>query len=1193
LKLNYFENHHDFYSGLKKLFNELNVPVNYIAEEPAKAQDILVNTYKENNPTFTLINDVYVLGMVDDAAFKGTESIGVKQIEQDYDGILIFGVTLNKREKNLLPTRSQLAEITRAFNREFHYTPVVVVFRYDKCIALANTERHKYKQEWREGEKAGKVSLLRDVNVVDTHTGHLKILQELAITRTGNNAVNSFDDLYKYWQSVFNVSVLNKLFYKDLSNWYFWALKNVYFPGASVESDQTSLFQKEEKVKEHNAKNLIRLLTRILFVWFIKEKKLIPDELFDAKYVKEKLLKKFEPQKKKSLDTKTRGSAYYRAILQNLFFATLNQTMGNREFRKTNGQHMNVTNLMRYEAYFKDSERIIQLVEEVVPFMNGGLFECLDKPDPERKGKQGGDVIIYQDGFSDRDDNMLMVPDYIFFGIEEQVDLCEEYGSNSNNYKNIQVKGLINILKSYKFTITENTPIEEDIALDPELLGKVFENLLASYNPETKTTARKQTGSFYTPREIVNYMVDESLIAYLKNKLSENFINEEELEVKLHQLLSYDNTQPIDDDLIKDKIISALDNCKILDPACGSGAFPMGILQKMVHVLNKLDPNNEKWKERQIEKAELIDDAEIREKFVNDIEEAFNNNELDYGRKLYLIENCIYGVDIQSIAIQISKLRFFISLIVDQKVDKRKVNFGIRPLPNLETKFVAANTLIGIEKSEEQKSIFDNKEVIALEKQLKKIRNRLFNAKTPKTKRKLREEDEVIREKMRDILIDSGWDNYTARQLSSWDPYDQNASSAFFDPEWMFDVSTGFNIVIGNPPYVSANNMKSKDRVELVSSNRYKSLNGKWDLYIAFTEKGLNFLSDEKGIFTFIIPYGFLNQPFAEELRKFILNEFTIKEIVDLHNNKIFENATIPSCIPFIQKDKKKHYYVRISEFNNERFYKKYDTDINRFYESNQHMFRTEDLNRISKLLKKIKSCGKHLSDNFYVSTGAEIHGKESRSNDGENISGRSKFDVLHSNYINGLKPYIEGSAIKKSQEGRYSTPIIDTWLDYSEPEKMRSPKFRELFENEKIIIRGSSGLMGILAIYDVSKVYTSHKCTLIIPKSYLPTNNPQYKPQINIELKYLLAILNSKLMNFYYKSVFGGFIDVYPNNLKELPIVECSRKDCVKILAIVDSIIVKKKIGCDVAELERIIDKMVYMLYRLTEEEIKIIEEG
>ena len=566
--------------------------------------------------------------------------------------------------------------------------------------------------------------------------------------------------------------------------------------------------------QEHNAKNVIRLLTRFLFVWFVKEKKLIPEELFDIDYLKNELLKDLSPVHDEGLFKEANiESVYYKAILQNLFFASLNcpiEPSGDGDNRKRGfrlkdnyGQHRDANYLMRYQDHFKNPEKFTELINGIVPFLNGGLFECLDNKTDK----------IYIDGFSDNlvKPHQLIVPDYLFFGFDQEVDLSGVVGISTKAFKNATVKGLISILESYKFTIAENTPIEEDVALDPELLGKVFENLLASYNPETKTTARKQTGSFYTPREIVNYMVDESLIAYLKNSVKNWDIEAEELDKQLHDLLSYDAVNPFaeNNDLQK-QIIHALDNCKILDPACGSGAFPMGILQKMVHILQKVDPENKYWQELQLNKAVketegafAITDKKEREQKLIEINEAFDEkiNDPDYARKLFLVENCIYGVDIQEIAAQISKLRFFISLVVDQKVDKAKPNFGIRALPNLETKFVAANTLIGIEKPEAQMTLFDNQEIKELEQELKNVRHRLFSAKSPATKRRLRDKDKEIREKIGNLLVEHGWGNETAKQLAGWDPYDQNASSPFFDPEWMFDISDGFDVVIGNPPY--------------------------------------------------------------------------------------------------------------------------------------------------------------------------------------------------------------------------------------------------------------------------------------------------------------------------------------------------------------------------------------------------------
>ncbi|MFM7885269.1 MAG: hypothetical protein ACKPCM_00920, partial [Pseudanabaena sp.] len=358
-------------------------------------------------------------------------------------------------------------------------------------LAFANTERSKYKRN-EKGEKAGKVTLLRDIDISNTHSGHKKILADLKIPTTGKDRVDSFAKLYAYWQKVLDVSLLNKKFYQEVSTWYFHACKQVVFP---------------KDAKPDNQESLIRLITRLMFVWFLKEKGLVPDALFDKEDI-QSILKSLEPQE----------STYYKAILQNLFFATLN-TEGKREFMREssggrNSRYM-VHNTFRYQDYFQQPDRVIDRYFAEIPFLNGGLFECLDRRDENEP-----EVRI--DGFSNNPKNPLSVPNDLFFGDLRDVDLNADFGTSRKKY---QVRGLVEIFKSYKFTIAENTPFEEDVALDPELLGQVFENLLAAYNPETQTTARKQTGSFYTPREIVNYMVDESLIAYLKNQLlTENVV---------------------------------------------------------------------------------------------------------------------------------------------------------------------------------------------------------------------------------------------------------------------------------------------------------------------------------------------------------------------------------------------------------------------------------------------------------------------------------------------------------------------------------------------------------------------------------------------------------------------------------------------------------------------------------------------
>ena len=1052
---------------------------------------------------------------------------------------LFFVIELSKESYS----RSALSHITREMNKVFPM-PVMVLFKHGKAMTLAVINRRLHKKD-EQKDVLEKVTLIKDINVENPHRAHIEILFDLSLEELQQvHKFTNFVELHNAWQKTLDTKELNKKFYNELSNWYFWAMKEVDFPSDELHRDKKSLFKEEDKEKEHNAKNLIRLLTRLLFVWFVKEKGLIPEEIFDEKYVANELLLNFRPKK----GTGASGnitSCYYRAILQNLFFATLNQNMGKREFRKS-GQHMNVTNLMRYERYFKDSQKFIQLVEKIVPFMNGGLFECLDRPDLEKKGKQGGDVIVYLDGFSDREDNHLAVPDYIFFGTEGHVDLSDAYGDKAKEYKNTAVKGLINILKSYKFTVAENTPLEEEIALDPELLGQVFENLLASYNPETKTTARKQTGSFYTPREIVNYMVDESLTAYLKQKLEDVGIKDKE--INLRDLISYsENSNPFNAKETH-QLINAIDSCKILDPACGSGAFPMGILHKLVHILHKLDPKNALWKQRQIAKVEAIDDSIVRDQDVADIEEAFENNELDYGRKLYLIENCIYGVDIQPIATQISKLRFFISLIVDQKVNVKKDNYGIRPLPNLETKFVAANTLIGIEKPKAQIT-FGSDEVKVIEEQLKDVRHKLFSAKTPSRKRKLREQDKEHREHMGRLLVKNGWKNEAARQLSGWDPYDQNASSSFFDTEWMFGLIDGFDIVIGNPPYINISNLKPDD-YRLALRSRFRSARNKVDTYAFFLEQGFNFLN-ANGELSYIIPQTWKATESFSILREIIFKEHSLARVVDL-NFGTFE-AIVKPMLVFISNEFGKHKTVTVLNSSFE-IISKIDTDE---ILMDRAMALNTNLNSKEKdIYNKIENGSVLLESIIQFSRGIKT------SNDARFIH-RTKDNKDYQKVYRGknIKSY------QLNWDGEYIWYRPDLMK-----EKVGSVSYtKEFFEvPEKLVTQRVNSSMQLLCTYDDKRQYFLD--TTIV--SRYETRNK------NISLKYLCALLNSKLINYWYCNKYlMPTIGVY--ELHSIPIRITQHQD--KVSRIVEFILFLKA-GNKNQQLsvffEYLIDAMVYEFY-------------
>ncbi|MCD4653612.1 Eco57I restriction-modification methylase domain-containing protein, partial [bacterium] len=831
-----------------------------------------------------------------------------------------------------------------------------------------------------------------------------------------------------------------------------------------------------------------------------------------------------------------------------------------------NKKEYGVKNLFRYSDQFAIDEMEVLALFHSIPFLNGGLFDCLDKENDQGK-------VLYCDGFSRNKKKRAMVPDFLFFSPEIEYDLNERFGTKNKRYK---VKGLINILSGYKFTVAENTPIEEEVALDPELLGRTFENLLASYNPETKTTARKQTGSFYTPREIVNYMVDESLKTYLKQALTEQGkIKAEDADVGLDILFSYTEREHAfsEDEAIV--LIQAIDACKILDPACGSGAFPMGILHKLVHVLHKLDPRNEQWKERQIQKVRQVDDPAMRDKFILDIESAFENNELDYGRKLYLIESCIYGVDIQPIAVQIAKLRFFISLIVDQKKRIKEKNYGIRSLPNLETKFVAADTLIGLEKPELQRNLFENKEISVLVGKMEELRHRYFSARTRDDKLSCQREDKKLRQSIAKLLVKDGWAPKSANQIVQFDPYDQNASSPFFDPEWMFGLrskhrskterdSGVFDVVIGNPPFVQIKQIPWEERK--VYQGIYKSAVGRFNLFYFFLEISGK-LTKKSGISSYIVPDRLLLNTQCHALRKWLLIDQTIIEMASFADS-VFE-AVVDSIIIFyrnrkcIGEDIKVKNQTSLKSINNSIFSK---IPIGYFLNSPNNQFDLSyDLTRV-KLIEKIKEYSIELSMISNTKDGI-IQGKVA-----------DKLFITRP-YDEDSKPLLFGQNISK-----YLIKFNNIWVNYKPTEMMQLEVERrgegirhglwmrtsEIFERNKILTRQTAD--EIIAAYDTNEYFYSNTLhgTTLFDSSY----NPYY----------LLALLNSKLMTWYYRCTTAEsgkvFAQVKINILRQLPIRFI--KNQLSFIALVKYLMISKRSlrNSECAYFERLIDAMVYELY-------------
>ena len=422
---------------------------------------------------------------------------------RDVKSWLVFSLRLTGTSYS----RAELAALTREINRLFRGPALVLITYGPGKAALAVIHRRLNKQD-DSRDVLEKVSLLKDIDLEKPNRAHLDILADLSLTalKSQHPSMQTFADLYRAWHQTLDTQALNNRFYRELRNWYYWAVEDVEFP-SDAEPDRAT----------RNATGVIRLITRVMFCWFLKEKGLIAPEVFDEDTFRALI----DPTRD------TTGSAYYRGILQNLFFATLNTEMEkdfvvpadkpgdkSRLFKPATVRGIDPNRgdktYYRYANFFKDFDKAtggspagVALFQSI-PHLNGGLFECLD----ERSGGAGAKNSISKaiDCFTvdHKHYDKLTVPNELFFGESHLEDLSANYDDKEKTkHRRDAVRGLIPLLNRYKFTVEENTPLEEEVALDPELLGRVFESLLATYNPETRQTARKQTGSFYTPREIV------------------------------------------------------------------------------------------------------------------------------------------------------------------------------------------------------------------------------------------------------------------------------------------------------------------------------------------------------------------------------------------------------------------------------------------------------------------------------------------------------------------------------------------------------------------------------------------------------------------------------------------------------------------------------------------------------------------
>lgn len=910
--------------------------------------------------------------------------------------------------------------------------------------------------------------------------------------------ITDFEDL----KSRFSLEVVNKEFYQEIAELYNKLVGGVRGTGKKERRYKGIIkLPSVASGSQTNHEFAVRLIGRIIFCWFLREKK-------------SKSGLSLVPKKVLSLDSAQTTKDFYHSILEPLFFEILNKQVS---FRK--------------EQYAKD-------FYPQIPYLNGGLFS-----------PQDDDYYSFDEGKQAVNHNTVQISDDWF------VELFE-------------------VLEKYNFTVDENTSVDVDLSIDPEMLGRIFENLLAEINPETGESARKGTGSYYTPRSIVEYMVDESIFQFLKEKTG---IDEKKLRALSSYDISDDENSPLNEGE-KEKVIESLSNITILDPTCGSGAFPIGALQKIVFMLQRVDPDAKLWFQRQV----TTTTPEVKKL----LEHEFEHKNLDYIRKLGVIRKSIFGVDIQPIATEISRLRCFLTLVVEEAVDDDEPNRGVEPLPNLDFKFVTANSLIGLPKTNtSQQAIFDDYQKID---ELKSVRDQFFHASDIKREQLKTEFTTQQRRLLKELQKEHGWTGVAkaelTQKLTDWEPFTHKPSS-WFDPEWMFGIKGGFDIVIANPPYISyglrgTQKMTSEERKRIVTlfpnSAEYKI-----SIYALFMDKATQLSNPRYGIQTYIVPDSFLLGRYFSKVRSWILKNNEIIQISWLPY-KIFGATVGYSVIYTFQRRQivnSSHKVVSRIISSNEQIpnmsYKEYSYPQSYFENLKHSRFRLFFDSKTKSLVEKIELGSEEVGKYYIGRTGVRsLIGQK-------NIKGKEKKSET---WQPGLT---SGSQITK-----YRTVYDGDYINIDPKLLNKGGWDYEVIHNPKILLRQTGD--HLTAAIDYNNYYHFNNIHSFALRSSNST----------VTLNYLLSLLNSELLNWYYKTTTleagRTMAQTDIETVESLPTKNLSEQAQEPFIHIVDKILAVTKSEdylensgkqAQVKEYEKQIDQMVYKLYELTPEEIEIVE--
>lgn len=737
-----------------------------------------------------------------------------------------------------------------------------------------------------------------------------------------------------------------------------------------------------------------------------------------------------------------------------------------------------------YEKFKNSNDKDDFYYQELVPL----FFKTLNNTDSENENNEFRFPYLNGGLFDDSHDrkyNKLHLPEEIF-------------------------SNLFETFNNYNFTVYEDAPDEHTVAVDPEMLGHIFENLLED---------NKAKGAFYTPKEIVHYMCKESLKEYLLNneniKLNGNELAEVTVEKIIHQQeLNNEEKQFAEKNAFK--IIDALEQVKICDPAIGSGAFPMGILLEIFNA--------------QIYLQEL---------------KGFKKDVSDADIKKHIIEESIYGVDIDAGAVDISRLRFWLSLVVDEPEPQ--------PLPNLDFKIVCANTLIPLGNIEE---LDLNDKASKAVRELENLRHEFFNVSSD-SKLKLERQFKKIQTdllSLRELATKANYDIYT--KLYEFNPFEDNSCS-WFDAAWMFGIKDGFDIVIGNPPYGAKLSKNEKDLFKKLYDDVHMRTPDTFNYFISKSFKILR----NNGVLSFIVPNNLLFQNENTKTRSLLVNYNQLKTVINLGDNA-FENADVPTCIFVGLKGSNPNYNILFNDSRNEKieeidFYKPKKNFSNNDVNDAPDMVLGISSEEI-KLMKAIKEKSWQLDEIALemasgISTGSDKVFKIDR-----------HFAIENNFETELLKPVLVGGDIDKyrindsnnlliytsrdTEINRFNN-IKDYLSDYKNILGQRSEtkqgilpwyalgrqRYPELFEEEKIIMRQTSD--SIRATYDNNGYYTLNSILVF-----------KISPNVKVSYKYALIMLNSKLNNFIYKIITQEegrtFAEVKPQNVRKLFIPKISQEE-------------------------------------------------